>query len=554
MRTNDRTRTMMQASRWVLPVFMVLAASSAGTSDAEAQAAAPASVFLTSDRCMGCHNGLTTPDGQDVSVGFDWRPSMMANAARDPYWQASVRRETLDHPSLRGAIEDKCSTCHMPMSRFTQKQAGGSGQVLSHLPIGSAATPDALLAGDGVSCSVCHQTQPANFGREESFTGGFLVDTRLPAGRRQVFGSFEVEAGRRRVMQSSAGFLPVRSSHLKQSEMCATCHTLYTHAYDSQGREVGKLPEQVPYLEWRHSAYRTTQSCQSCHMPAIQVQSPISSVLPNPHEGVSRHVFRGGNFLMPRLFNRYRAELGVVASPQELEAVARRTTDHLTTRSARLTIDQTVGSEGVLDIDVTVQNLAGHKLPTAYPSRRVWIHLTVVGRAGQVLFESGRLMPNGQIVGNDNDADPARYEPHHELIQRRDQVQIYEAVMVDADKRVTTGLLRGVQFIKDNRILPAGFDKATAAPDVAVRGHAAEDADFTASTDRVRYRASVAGAQGPVLVRAELWYQPIGFRWAENLAGHSTSETNRFVSAYRSMSDVSAVMLTSAERRVESFP
>ena len=23
---------------------------------------------------------------------------MMANAARDPYWQATVRRETIDHP------------------------------------------------------------------------------------------------------------------------------------------------------------------------------------------------------------------------------------------------------------------------------------------------------------------------------------------------------------------------------------------------------------------------------------------------------------------------
>lgn len=71
-------------------------------------------------------------------------------------------------------------------------------------------------------------------------------------------------------------------------------------------------------------------------------------------------------------------------------------------------------------------------------TRRVWIHLSVLGGGGRVLFESGRLMPNGRIVGNDNDADPARYEPHHELIERGDQVQIYEAIMVDADKRVTT--------------------------------------------------------------------------------------------------------------------
>ena len=56
--------------------------------------------FHTSDRCMACHNQLTTPNGQDVSIGLDWRSSMMANSARDPYWQASIRRET--HRPRRG--------------------------------------------------------------------------------------------------------------------------------------------------------------------------------------------------------------------------------------------------------------------------------------------------------------------------------------------------------------------------------------------------------------------------------------------------------------------
>jgi len=54
--------------------------------------------FHTADRCLACHNGLTTPDGKDVSIGFDWRSSIMGNSARDPYWQASVRREDIDHP------------------------------------------------------------------------------------------------------------------------------------------------------------------------------------------------------------------------------------------------------------------------------------------------------------------------------------------------------------------------------------------------------------------------------------------------------------------------
>ena len=63
--------------------------------------------FQTSDRCLACHNGLTTASGKDVSIGFDWRTSLMANSGRDPYWQAGVRRETIDHPTAKAAIHPR---------------------------------------------------------------------------------------------------------------------------------------------------------------------------------------------------------------------------------------------------------------------------------------------------------------------------------------------------------------------------------------------------------------------------------------------------------------
>src|ERR1700757_1293170 len=63
--------------------------------------------FHTSDRCLACHNGLTTPSGEDVSIGLDWRASIMANAPRDPYWQASIRRESIDHAEAKADIEDE---------------------------------------------------------------------------------------------------------------------------------------------------------------------------------------------------------------------------------------------------------------------------------------------------------------------------------------------------------------------------------------------------------------------------------------------------------------
>ena len=88
--------------------------------------------FRTSDVCLACHNNLTTRTGADISIGSDWRGSMMANSARDPYWQAAVRREIIDHPSARAQIEDICSTCHMPITRFNAHAAGRKGEVFTH--------------------------------------------------------------------------------------------------------------------------------------------------------------------------------------------------------------------------------------------------------------------------------------------------------------------------------------------------------------------------------------------------------------------------------------
>ena len=80
--------------------------------------------FETSDRCFPCHNGITTKAGEDISIGINWRTSMMANAGRDPYWMAGVRREAIDHPMARKIIEDECTICHMPAATYEARAAG----------------------------------------------------------------------------------------------------------------------------------------------------------------------------------------------------------------------------------------------------------------------------------------------------------------------------------------------------------------------------------------------------------------------------------------------
>jgi hypothetical protein len=501
-------------------------------------------LFRTADSCMACHNGLAAASGQDVSIGSDWRASMMANSARDPYWQASVRREVLDRPALRVAIEDECATCHMPMARAHARASGGRGEVFSHLPIGQTATPDARLAADGVSCTLCHQITPEKLGTADSFTGGFSVDGTRPAGERPIFGPFAIDRGRTTIMRSATGFVPTEATHIQQSELCATCHTLHTHARGSGGEVIARLPEQVPYQEWLHSAYRGDRSCQACHMPAVAEPTPISAVLGEPRPGLSRHVFRGGNFFMIDMLNRYRGELSVDALPAELTAAARDTVVHLESETARIAIDRGAVSQEHLSFGVSVSNLAGHKFPTGYPSRRAWLHVTVRDRQGGVMFDSGRFQPDGSIHGNDNDADARRAEPHYDEIRQPHEVQIYESMMADAQGAVTTGLLSGVRFVKDNRLLPRGFDKSTAGPEIAVQGRAFDDGNFGAGGDRVRYVVNIARAERPFQIDAALWFQPIAYRWAQNLRAYDAAEPKRFVVYYGAMASSSARIVT----------
>ncbi|HEV8146639.1 MAG TPA: hypothetical protein VGP79_09670 [Bryobacteraceae bacterium] len=524
---------------------LLLVCSAAGwAADAKTKPLGPQ--FQTSDRCIGCHNGLTTQAGEDISIGFDWRATMMANSSRDPYWQAGVRRETIDHPESKAAIEDECAKCHMPMARYQAHLGKREGEVFSHLKFDLTDDGD-RLAADGVSCSLCHQIGKEKLGTRDSFVGGFVIDPPTAEGERPEYGPFKIENGLTRVMRSSSrGFRPTEASHIRQSEVCATCHTLITKALGPGGKVIAEFPEQVPYQEWLHSEFREKQSCQACHMPVVKEDVAITNVLGTPREGVSRHVFVGGNFFILRMLNRYRDELSVAALAPEMEAAVERTVTHLQTQTARIAVNGAGMRSGRLEFDVAVENLGGHKLPTAYPSRRAWLHVVVRDRNNRVVFESGAVNASGAIQGADGDADPKKFEPHYTEIRSADQVQIYESVMSDSAGTPTTALLQAVRYLKDNRLLPRGFDKRSADQEIAVVGGAADDADFMGGGDRVRYSVDVAGAEGPLQIEAELMFQPISFRWAANLKSYDTAETKRFTSYYDAMSSKSAVKLAGA--------
>jgi hypothetical protein len=119
--------------------------------------------------------------------------------------------------------------------------------------------------------------------------------------------------------------------------------------------------------------------------------------------------------------------------------------------------------------------------------------------------------------------------------------------MKDQHGKVTTGLLAAIGYLKDNRLLPTGFDKRTADKDIAVIGDAVGDPKFSAGEDVVNYSVPVSDTGGPFHITVELLYQPIGFRWAHNLEGYKANEPQRFVGYYDSMSSAATATLARTE-------
>ena len=525
-------------------------ASETKTENAKGDKVPPGTVFRTSDRCVSCHNGLKTSKGEDISIGLQWGASIMANSSRDPYWQGSVRRESIDHAESTQAIQDECTICHMPAVRMADRNAGRHTQLFTRLPFEKFPNGD-KAAEDGVTCSVCHQIENKGLGTPATFVGNVTIAQPDESGDRPEYGPFEIDKGHQTLMHSStAMYRPTQGHHMGDPGLCGSCHTLYTDALGPHGEKIGRFPEQVPFQEWQHSEYsqgQTRQTCQQCHMPRVEEPVAITALYGQPREGMRRHVFVGANFLMQGMLQDHRDELATSAEPEELDATVQRTTEFLQTKSATVTIRGMERTTNGLAIEVQVENLTGHKLPTAYPSRRVWLHVVVRDGNGRVVFESGALNSDGSIVGNDNDQDPLRFEPYYREISKPDQVEIYEPILKDSDGKVTTGLLHAVGYLKDSRLLPKGFDKATAEKDIAVVGGAADDPAFDDRGSVVRYMVSTGSTAGPFRVEVELWYQPVGFRWAHNLALYQASETRRMVRYYEEASRKSAVILAKAE-------
>jgi len=485
--------------------------------------------FAGSDECKICHNNLVDENDTDVSVELDWASTMMANSARDPLFRAKMASETIRNPALKSAIEKKCSRCHTPMANV---EAGKKGDVIALLPPGFLSENHNLynLAMDGVSCSVCHQIEDTpELGTTAGFTGNYSINS-----EKTIYGPVSDPQGS--TMIGTTGFTPMFSGHMSDSKLCSACHNLYTDVVDIETGELtgATFPEQNIYNEWEQSRFADEtngKSCQDCHMPETDgVQ--ISSIGPDvPRDNFSRHYFVGGNTYILDIFNKNREKLGVKANG--FEVTLQRTRDMLKS-AASLAIVKSSNTEGSLNFTVEIKNLTGHKLPSGYPARRAYLHVTVKNSASEIVFESGALNRDGSIVGVDADINAVEFEKHHNVITTADQVQVYESIMGDTKNQVTYTLLNGSTYLKDNRLLPEGLIKSAATDDVKPGALAIADNNFIAGVDQVDYQIPLESGQA-YSVEVELNYQSIAYRYAQDL--FTDLDKHEYINTFKTLYD-----------------
>lgn len=424
-------------------------------------------IFTTPETCAECHRLFYE----------DWSQTMHSNAAKDPYFIAKLSNEAREG----GFVEEECAKCHTPTAKI---QARFEGKRILILRDGFLNKSNEFyeFAINGVSCTLCHQI------RKSATNASYLLDLISKKPERAIYGPFIPTFGIE--MYRSVGYFPTRSQQFLKSEFCGNCHVLYTPTVEN-GKVVGYFPEQMTFFEWLNSIYNPGKTCQSCHMRGSR--AIVSAIPPTLFErGIKHHYFSGANLLILRL-------LGDVEGAKRAEEMLK--------SSAEVKIVSVKTAEKSIEVVVEIENKAGHKFPTGFPSRRLIVHFVVEDRNG-IIFESGRILSDGRVVG---EVFP---EPHHDLIDSEDKVQIYESVMVDKNGNATTDLLKARGYIKDNRILPKGFKLSYAHPDT--RPVAVKDDNFSPGYDRITYLVK-GNYTKPLKIRLELYYQTISYHFIETL-------------------------------------
>lgn len=477
----------------------------------------------SSVNCNACHAGWEPALHLEP---FDtWAGSMMANAGRDPLFWAALDVANHDAPG----VGDWCLRCHAPKGWLAGRSEPPGGTVDGCGLVGKIDETDNDF--EGVGCHLCHRmmvngTPPPGQAPLYDENGQFWLDDSDCNGQGEPCrrGPYSYPADGPDPPPHPWGHSPYHENSL----LCGNCHnvTSPTHNLIENGVDTGiPYPIERTFKEWQQSSFAGSgTTCQNCHMPDV-TESPAfaCSFRVNDHPGdLPIHEFAGGNAWIPEVL---RLEYPNLFRDAEF-AATRDAAIALLESAASVDVEGPATAEagGTIDVDVTVTNLSGHKLPTGYPEgRRMWLHLEVRDGGGALLFESGAYDPASGILTEDAAIKIYHAEPG-----------VWNATSAECE--VEAGGAPKFHFVLndcyrvDNRIPPAGFTGGTdleTKPVAYTYPETSPGSGVLVNHDVTTYTVPIPpGAATPVTATAALRYQTASREYVEFLRDEAV--TNSF--------------------------
>ena len=424
------------------------------------------------DKCDNCHGGYD----QAVEPAFNWRGSMMAQAARDPLFYACLTISNQDVPDAG----DLCIRCHAPAGWLEGRSVPTDGSALNNND------------REGVQCDFCHKlVKPTPLGvnpyPDDPVYSANTYDADQaylatlsdipPTSANGMYIADANNAKRGPFTDAAARHQMYYSPFHKEAGLCGTCHDVSNPAFvrNADGtywpndwgtpspnfNPYTMFPIERTYSEWLMSAYNTTEgvyapqfggnkqyvsTCQDCHMRDVSGYGCNKKGAPW-RDNLPLHDMTGGNTFIPIIIEQ--------AFPGETNSAAlqvgiQRAADMLQ-KAATLELNvEPNGTDYLATVNVT--NKTGHKLPSGYPEgRRIWINLKVYDENGSLIKESGA------------------YDSETAVLTHDAEVKIYEIKPgLSADLAAELQMEPGPSFhfvlnnrvYSDNRIPPQGFTNA----------------------------------------------------------------------------------------------
>jgi hypothetical protein len=392
--------------------------------------------FAKVQQCKMCHSG--TKNG-DADPFFSWQGGMMAQAAKDPVFRATLAIAEQDVPG----VGEFCFRCHTPRGWLEGRSTPSDGSALNREDM------------YGVSCDVCHRLIDPQSERSRE-----LIE-HVPPGYGNAMMVADPENIVRGPYGATKGAMPhqmVKSEYHASSKLCATCHNISNPLL---AKDIKTQPPYAfghierTYSEWALSDYAnrgTDGTCQSCHYEQVDGVGQASRFGSQHRDYFVKHGPVGGSTWVQDvtwlLWN------GQGMDKKAFEASKKRALA-LLQKAAKL--DLTMISDQRAKLRIT--NLTGHKLPSGYPEgRRMWVNIRFSDAAGTVIKEVGKYDQTEDKIFGKAVTVPTILTP--------DETSIYEClpgISPEMAKKFNQTPGKSFHFVlndmivKDNRIPPEGF-------------------------------------------------------------------------------------------------